>query len=132
MKKPTKRENFEKIIEILQINDREDLVEVMQHEIELIEKKKANGKMTKTQEVNTNIKKMILTELERIGEPVTITDLINKSESINKATAGSNQKVSALMTQLKEANKVIRIQEGKKATFRLAIEDDLIETENED
>ena len=132
MKKPTKKENFEKIIEILQMNDREDLVEVMQHEIELIEKKKANGKMTKTQEENTNIKKMILTELERIGEPVTITDLINKSESINKATAGSNQKVSALMTQLKDANKVIRIQEGKKATFRLAVEDDLIETENED
>lgn len=128
-KKITKKENFEKIIEVLVANDREDLVEVMKHEIELIEKKAKSGKMTKTQEANQDIKNLILEELERIGEPVTITDLINKSEEINKATAGSNQKASALMTQLKNAHEVVREVNGKKATFRLATEEDTFEEE---
>lgn len=123
-KKITKKENFEKIIEVLTENGREDLVEVMQHEIELIEKKANSGKKTKTQEANEDIKTLILTELERIGNGVSITELINQSEEINKATNGSNQKVSALMTQLKNAKQVVREQNGKKATFRLATEED--------
>lgn len=128
-KKITKKENFTTIIGVLESVGREDLVEVMKHEIELIDKKASSGKMTKTQEANQDIKNLILEELERIGEPVSITELINKSEEINKATAGSNQKVSALMTQLKKAHQVVREQKGKKATFRLATEDDTFEDE---
>lgn len=121
-KKITKKENFEKIISILAELGHEDLVEVMKHEIELIEKKANSGKKTKTQEANEDIKTLILAELERIGEPVTITELINQSEEVSKATAGSNQKVSALMTQLKNTNQVVREQNGKKATFRVVTE----------
>ena len=129
-KKITKKENFTKIIEVLKREEGlEELVKVMQHEIELIDKKANNGKMTKTQEANQDIKALILEELERIGEPVSITELINKSEDLNKATAGSNQKASALMTQLKNAHKVVREQKGKKATFRLATEEDTFEDE---
>ena len=39
--KITKRESFKMIIEVLENNDRADLVEVMNHEIELLDKKKA-------------------------------------------------------------------------------------------
>lgn len=127
MKKTTKKENFVKIIGVLEELGHTDLVEVMKHEIELIEKKANSGKMTKTQEANKDIKDLIVAELERIGEPVTITELINKSEDISKATAGSNQKVSALMTQLKNSHLVVREQQGKKAVFRLATEDDTFE-----
>ena len=129
-KKITKKENFTKIIEVLKREEGlEELVKIMQHEIELIDKKANSGKMTKTQEANQDIKALILEELERIGEPVSITELINKSEDLNKATAGSNQKASALMTQLKNAHKVVREQKGKKATFRLATEEDTFEDE---
>lgn len=119
-KKVTKRENFMKIIEVLEENGRTDLVEVINHEIELLDKKRASGKMTKTQTENVDIKEMILQALENIGEPVSITDLLAKSPELAEKTNNSNQKVSALMTQLKNSNQVIRTTNGKKALFSIA------------
>lgn len=119
-KKITKRENFMKIIEVLEENGRADLVEVINHEIELLDKKRANGKMTKTQTENVDIKEMILSALANIGEPVSITDLLAKSPELAEKTNNSNQKVSALMTQLKNNNQVIRTTNGKKALFSIA------------
>ena len=119
-KKITKRENFMKIIEVLEENGRADLVEVINHEIELLDKKRANGKMTKTQTENVDIKEMILSALADIGEPVTISDLLVKSPELAEKTNNSNQKVSALMTQLKNSNQVVRTTNGKKALFTIA------------
>lgn len=118
--KITKKDNFKSIIEVLAKNGREDLVAVMQHEIDLIEKKASNSKMTKNQEANQDIKALIIAELTRLAKPVTITDLINESPEIAEVTGGSNQKVSALMTQLKNSSQVVRTQEGKKAMFSIA------------
>lgn len=119
-KKITKRENFMKIIEVLEENGRADLVEVINHEIELLDKKRANEKMTKTQTENVDIKEMILSALADIGEPVTISDLLAKSPELAEKTNNSNQKVSALMTQLKNSNQVVRTTNGKKALFTIA------------
>lgn len=121
--KITKRESFKMIIEVLENNDRQDLVEVMNHEIELLDKKKASGKMTKTQEENVGIKELILQALEKMGEPTTITDLLKNNVELYDAVAGSNQKTSALMTQLKNENKIIRTTNGKKAMFSIAEEE---------
>lgn len=121
-KKITKRENFMKIIEVLENQGRTELVEVINHEIELLDKKKASGKMTKTQTENVDIKQLILDTLATIGEPVTITDLLQKSPELAEKTNNSNQKVSALMTQLKNSNQVIRTTNGKKAMFSIAEE----------
>ena len=118
--KVTKRDNFISIIEVLKGVGRNDLIEVMEHEIELLDKKKASGKMTKTQEENEDIKALIISELTRIGQPVTITELIAQSAEIAKKCGNSNQKVSALMTQLKNSGAVIRTTEGKKAMFSVA------------
>ena len=76
--------------------------------------------MTKTQEANQDIKALIVKELTRLAKPVTITELINESPEIAEATGGSNQKVSALMTQFMNSNQVVRTQEGKKAMFSIA------------
>lgn len=121
MKKTTKKENFQKIIEVLASKGLNDLVEVMQHEIDLIDKKKANGKMTATQVANESIKDLIIQALEG-SEPKSITELLNNNEELNNAVNGSNQKLSALMTQLKNANIVVRTQQGKKAVFSLNTE----------
>lgn len=121
--KITKRESFKMIIEVLENNDRADLVEVMNHEIELLDKKKASGKMTKTQTENVGIKEIILQALATANEPITITDLLKNNVELYDATAGSNQKVSALMTQLKKENKVVRTTNGKKALFSIAEEE---------
>lgn len=116
-KRTTKKEYFRMVIDILKEHDREDLIQVMEHEIALIEKKSSNAKLTKTQEANQDIKTLIIQELVRLGEPVTITDLLKNSAELYEATAGSNQKVSALMTQLKTSGQVVRGQVGKKAVF---------------
>lgn len=118
--KLTKKENFMRVIEVLESKGLTDLVEVMQHEIDLINKKAQNKTATKTQVANESTKELILKELARLGKPVTITELINESAEIAEVTGGSNQKVSALMTQLKKAELVIRTQEGKKALFSIA------------
>ena len=118
--KVTKKDNFKAIIEVLAKNGREDLVSVMEHEIELIEKKASNAKMTKTQEANQDIKALILQALEEVDAPVSITELLAESSELVKATNGSNQKVSALMTQLKNEGKVVRTQDKKKALFSIA------------
>lgn len=120
MKKVTKKENFKSIIEVLVEVGRQDLVEVMQHEIDLIEKKSASGKMTKTQEENEVIKAKIVAKLTELGKAVTITELINADTEIAEMTKGSNQKVSALMTQLKNAGTVERVQDKKTAKFKIA------------
>lgn len=116
-KRTTKKEYFRMVIDILKEHNREDLIQVMEHEIALIEKKSSNAKLTKTQEANQDIKTLIIQELVRLGEPVTITDLLKNSVELYEATAGSNQKVSALMTQLKTSGQVVRGQVGKKAVF---------------
>ena len=118
--KLTKKENFKRVIEVLEERGLTDLVEVMQHEIDLIEKKSANKTATKNQQANEGIKEVILKELARVGKPVTITELINASAEIVELTGGSNQKVSALMTQLKNTGAVVRVADGKKALFTIA------------
>ena len=122
--KNTKRDNFISIIEVLKGAERTDLVEVMEHEIELLDKKKASGNMTKTQVANEDIKALIVEELARLAKPVSITELISESAEVAEKCGNSNQKVSALMTQLKNAGVVVRTTEGKKALFSVADNED--------
>lgn len=122
--KITKRDSFISIIEVLKGAERTDLVEVMEHEIELLDKKKASGKMTKTQVANEDIKALIVEELARLAKPVSITELISESAEVAEKCGNSNQKVSALMTQLKNAGVVVRTTEGKKALFSVADSED--------
>lgn len=131
-KRTTKTENFTKIMEILEELGHEELVKVMKHEIELIQNKKSKAKLSKTQEANEDIKKVMLKVLEDSDKALSITEMLTASEELNSLVGGSNQKASALMTQLKKAQIVIREQEGKKATFRLATEEDFMETEEEE
>lgn len=122
--KITKRDSFISIIEVLKGAERTDLVKVMEHEIELLDKKKASGKMTKTQVANEDIKALIVEELARLAKPVSITELISESAEVAEKCGNSNQKVSALMTQLKNAGTVVRTTEGKKALFSVADSED--------
>ena len=122
--KITKRDSFISIIEVLKGAERTDLVEVIEHEIELLDKKKASGKMTKTQVANEDIKALIVEELARLAKPVSITELISESAEVAEKCGNSNQKVSALMTQLKNAGAVVRTTEGKKALFSVADSED--------
>ena len=113
VKKITKRENFNAIIEVLKDADRADLVAVMEHEIELLNKK--HGGVSKANEA----KKVANGELqERIVELIS-TKAMTASE-IAKALSTdeveySNQKISAMLRQI--GDKVVKTVEKGKAYF---------------
>lgn len=122
-KKVTKREYFEMIKGIC--GDNQDIVNFCNHEIELLERKNSKGGATKTQTENVKVAEMLIEELSKIVEPVTITDLMNKSEIIKEyrlenGNSLSNQKISAIFKQLVDAGKIVKVTNKKKSLFSIA------------
>ena len=91
-------------------------VAYLENELALLNKKAQNKKATKTQEQNVGIKATILEVLATIGSG-TVTDIQNGNEELS---ALSNQKVSALVRQLVDSEKVVRTTDKKKSIFSLA------------
>ena len=114
-KKITKRERFMELKEI--VANRPELVEFLDHEIELLNKKANTKTPSKTQIENENTKNVIVNVLIDLARPVTITELQEKDSTL--ATL-SNQKISALLTQLVKDNKVVRTVDKKKAYFTIS------------
>lgn len=110
--KKTKKVYFNEILEIVKGNN--DLENFVKHEIELLDKKNLSKAPTKVQIENESIKETILEVLIDSDKKMTITDIQNANE---KLSSYSNQKISALLTQLINENKVERTMEKKKAYF---------------
>lgn len=119
-KKITKRESFTEIAEILKGLGKERLASVMEHELELLAKKNAsgNGKLTAAQMVNNGIKEEILECMAK--EPNRLFTISEMMKLFPCCVEMSNQRVSALVRQLKEEGKVERLEEKRKAVFRIA------------
>ena len=115
MAKITKRENYVKILDLVK-NDA-DLVNFINHEIELLDKKnKAPKKPTARQNENESFKDLILDYLPTHAES-TISDLIENIAEFNDL---SNQRVSAIVSQLVEDNSVVRVIKKRKSYFSIA------------
>lgn len=128
-KKLTKKVIYERIIEVLKgvdIEDKEVLINRLNTDIELLNKKNTStGGTSKTQVENAQIKNVLLAELAKIGTPVTISDLMSKSEVIANYTLEngkhlSNQKINALFIQLLEDKKIVNTKDKKKSYFTVA------------
>ena len=120
--KKVKRDYFMEIREI--VKDNAELVEFIDHELELIARKNTGNTQTKVQKENVAIAEMLLKELAKT-EKTTITDLMNKSEVIQNYTLENgnkltNQKISAIFKQQLEAGKITKIVEKKKSYFAIA------------
>ena len=113
----TKREMFANIATINA--DNQEIVDFCQHQIDLLDARKSNGKKTptKTQKENVVIMRNIEASLENIGKPVTVTEMLSHGVEGFELT---NQKASALLRKLVESGKVVKTIEGKKAYFSLA------------
>ena len=96
-----------------------DAVAFLDERIAITEKKNANGngerKPTKTQLENEGIKEQILSTLST--EPMSIDGMQKENHSLS---AMSNQKISALLSQLIKAGSVVRSEVKGKAHFALA------------
>ena len=122
--KMTKKDWFETIRAFLEESDfepKEEALNFLSHEIELLNKKSSSGKKTKNQKENEEIKKLILVALELFGKPVTVTTMIKENSEMNKL---SPQKLSALLKQLVEFEEVVRTVEKRVPYFSLAKEEE--------
>ncbi len=116
-KKPTKRDNFNTLLELAEVKSNPKLVEFINHEIELLDKKNSSEKKpTAQQTANEGIKQAILDKMEE-GKMYTITEII---KTVPECADLTNQRVSALMRQLIEAKLVERVEDKRKAYFTLA------------
>lgn len=111
-KKMTKREMYNEILKEL---TNPAHIEFINHELELLAKKNSSEKKpTATQKENVDLKNQILENMES-EKLYTITDMMKQFDCLSGL---SNQRVSALVRQLKEDNLVERIEEKRKAFFK--------------
>ena len=116
-KKITKRDYFNTLLGIAEVKANPKLVDFINHEIELLDKKNsADKKPTAQQTANDGIKVAILENMVE-GVKYTITDIIKLVPECAELT---NQRVSALVRQLKDEGKVVRVEDKRKAYFVLA------------
>ena len=119
-KKVTKKEKFEMIKEIVlnaNVDNEALMVEFIDREIELLNKKRASGAKTAKQKENDELVEKLYNVLAEIGRPVTISELQAESEEFG---AMSNQRVSALMKKLKDTERVTKTPDKKKSYFSIA------------
>lgn len=121
-KKLTKKEMFEKIKGVCAGNS--EIVDFCNHEIELLSRKNSKSGATKTQKENEIVANMLIEELAKISDPITITDLMNTSEIVKNYTLENgnnltNQKISAIFKQLVESNKIVKVVDKKKSYFSI-------------
>lgn len=117
MTKMTKREKFAMLAEIPAVKANEVLRDFIAHEVELLDKKNsAPKKPTAAQTANEEIKANILEFLSN-GEKFTIGELMKFMPNLPESM--TNQRLTALVTQLKNENKVVRIEDKRKAYFKV-------------
>lgn len=120
VKKLTKRDYFNQLKAVEGVKANPELVKFIDHELELLAKKNASGegKMTAAQLANEGIKAEILECMEK--EPNRMFTVSEMQKEFPCCAELSNQRISALIRQLKEDGKVERIEDKRKAFFRIA------------
>lgn len=120
-KKTTQKEYFTELIKVLNGEETtistNEFVEFLQGRIDLLDKKSSNKKPTKVQEANEEMKDLILQIMTDFDRPVTSSEIL-ADDRIEKGTSG--QKVTSMLTQLKNANKIVRTEDKGKAYFAIA------------
>ena len=118
--KVTKKDYFamvKAIVENTEVENKADIINFIDHEVELLNKKSAKASTSKKQTENLEIMNTIKAELAKMENPVTVSEFMNQSEEMSKYT---NQKLSALLKKLVDANEVIKTIEKKKSYFSIA------------
>ena len=113
-KKLTKRDHFTNLLTLAEVKANPTLVEFINHEIELLEKKNSTDKKPTAQQVaNAGVADAIYNGMVE-GTLYSITDLI---KTIPECADLTNQRVSAIVRGM-IGTKVERIEEKRKAYFR--------------
>ena len=119
MTKITKRDNFTSIIAVLKDAGKDDLVAVMEHEIELLDKKSANRstKPTVRQAENAEIKSAIVASLEK-GKLYRCSEIQAMNATLSTATG--TQRTARLCNDLVSEGLLTKTVDKKVVYFALA------------
>lgn len=107
------------IIETVEVPNKEELIERLNHEIELLSKKstsKASVEKAKTDKTLTEFILGVLTE----GGAYTVSEIQAKCPELSVAVGISNSKVTSLLTKLVATGEVTRVKDKKKSLYSLA------------
>ena len=116
--KLTKFQKFEMLSKLDAVQTNEVLAEFVAHEMELLaNKKSAPKKPTSAQIANEEIKTAIVDFLSN-GEKFTIGELMKFVPNLPDTM--TPQRLTSLVTQLKNEGKVVRTEDKRKAYFSLA------------
>ena len=120
--KMTKKEWFAVIREMVENSEREDKAELLvfiDHEIELLSKKRTSTNSKKDKE-NEELCIQLEKALAEIGRPVTITEFMK--ESTAEVATLSNQKLSALLRKCKVERGTVDKKVDKKKSYFFLVE----------
>jgi hypothetical protein len=113
--KMTKKETFEAMLKLDQVQANEQFVKTLKHEIELLGKRSSSKAESNKKKENEGVKDVILVELGKVKK-ATVSALIG-TEALSKYT---NQKISALLRQLIAEGKVEKTTEKRVSYFSIA------------
>lgn len=118
-RKPTKRDRFNALLAIPAVAENADLVDFINHEIELLDKKNtAERKPTAKQVENAGFKSDILAWMEPATQ-YAAADVVKGVPSIVAAGLSANR-VTAMLTQLVNDGSLIRTEDKRKSYYSLA------------
>ena len=120
--KMTKREWFAVLVGIVEGSDYADkdgALDFINHEVELLAKKSGKTGKTKVQKENEVLIEQVFDELATMDKPMTVSELQGASEFFAQF---SNQKLSALLKKLVDAERIDKAVEGKKSYFSAKVE----------
>jgi predicted transcriptional regulator len=120
MTKMTKMEKFAMVKAMLESSNAEQkdmLIEFVEHEMDLLSRKSSKGTQTKTQKENEILLDRLEEALEEMTDWVTISEF--QEFSCADVARLSNQKLSALLRKLIDRGSVVKTTEKKKSYFAL-------------
>lgn len=118
MMKITKKDYFRMLADVVAnagVENEQELMMFIDKEIGLLEKKRTVN-TAKKQEIDTFVE-TVYEALAEVGRPVTVSEL---QKEVPAMAEFSNQKVSAAMKKLKDADRVVKVTEKKKSYFSVA------------
>ena len=110
-KKMTKKEMFALIRE--EVKGNAEMVAFIDHELELLEKKKGSADSKKAEE-HKAIMELIRVRLKAIAKPVTVSELQFADSELAKL---SNQKISSMLKKMVDNGEVVKTIEKKVSYF---------------
>jgi hypothetical protein len=121
-RRPTKRAMFNELLAIPEVNEKPELVEFINNELALLSKKASSGtsKPTANHTANEGYKLNIIEYLSsEEDKQATVTELWKNVPELKNDENMSNQRISAILRQMIEENKIERVVEKRVAYFKL-------------